>query len=118
MIGADRSCKDSPTAAEHLTKQKGRNMEKQRPCYEQRVGNIRVVIWDNVSEGTANGNATPRHWFNVALTRRYKVGTEWKEAPTLNGLGDIAQAALALRLAEQWIAQRQELMPSCEDVAE
>ena len=93
-------------------------MEKQRPCYEKRVGNIRVAIWENVSEGTANGNAAPRRWHNVALTRRYKVGTEWKEAPTLNGLGDIAQASLALRLAEQWIAQRQESSVECEDVAE
>ncbi|MGD0519189.1 MAG: hypothetical protein ABSA26_16760 [Thermoguttaceae bacterium] len=93
-------------------------MEKQRPCYEKRVGNIRVAIWENASEGTVNGNATTRCWYNVALTRRYKVGTEWKEAPTLNGLGDIAQAALALRLAEAWIAQRQESIPACEDAAE
>jgi hypothetical protein len=93
-------------------------MEKQRPCYEKRVGNIRVAIWENVSEGAANGNATSRHWHNIAVTRRYKAGTEWKEAPTLNGLGDLAQAALALRLAEEWIVQRQESNPGCEDIAE
>ena len=95
-------------------------MDKNRPCYEKRVGNIRVAIWENVSDGNpvANGNASPRRWHNVALTRRYKVGTEWKEAPTLNGLGDLAQACLALRLAQEWISQRQETGPECEDVAE
>jgi hypothetical protein len=93
-------------------------MEKQRPCYEKRVGNIRVAIWENVSEGTANGNATTRQWHNIALTRRYKVGTEWKEASTLNGLGDLAQAAVALRLAEQWVAQRQESSQGSDDIAE
>jgi len=93
-------------------------MEKQRPCYEKRVGNIRVAIWENVSEGATNGNATARRWHNIAVTRRYKAGTEWKEAPTLNGLGDLAQAALALQLAEEWIVQRQESSPGCEDIAE
>ena len=95
-------------------------MEKQKPVYEKRVGNIRVAIWENVSEANAdsNGNTSPRRWHNVALTRRYKVGSEWREAPTLNGLGDLAQATLALWMAEQWINQRQDTSAGCEELAE
>jgi hypothetical protein len=78
-------------------------MEKNRPCFEKRVGNIRLAIW----EITSDNNGTPRRWHNVSVLRRYKDGQEWKEAPTYNGLGDLAQAALAIQLAVDWISQRQ-----------
>jgi len=93
-------------------------MEKNRPCYETRLGNIRVAIWENVTEGKGNGGSSaPRRWHNVSLTRRFKVGNEWKEASTFNGLGDLAQACRALQLAEQWISRRQETSTGSEEPA-
>ena len=62
-------------------------MEKNRPCYDKRIGSIRVAIWENTSES----NGTPKKWHNVSIIRRYKDGNDWKESPTLNGLGDLAQ---------------------------
>ena len=89
-------------------------MEKNRPCYEKRIGSIRVAVWENINDS----NGTPKRWHNVSLTRRYKDGNDWKEAPTLNGLGDLAQAALALQLAIEWISQRQESQPAPEEITE
>jgi hypothetical protein len=89
-------------------------MEKNRPCFEKRVGNIRVAVWEN----TNDSNGTPKRWHNVSIMRRYKDGNDWKEVPTLNGLGDLAQAALAVQLAEEWIAQRTESQPAPDEVTE
>jgi hypothetical protein len=44
-------------------------MEKNRPCYEKRVGNIRVAAWEN----TSDSNGTPRRWHNISLVRRYNL---------------------------------------------
>ena len=94
-------------------------MEKKKPCYEQRIGNIRVAVWENLAESNGGGgNSAPRLWYNVALSRRYKVGTQWQEASTLNGLGDLAQAKVALGLAEQWITHRQDVTPAAEHSAQ
>lgn len=95
-------------------------MDKNRPCYEKRIGSIRVAIWENTNDGNGTSDtnttaSTPRKWHNVAITRRFKVGSEWKEAPTLNGLGDLAQAALAVQLAIDWVRQRQESQPAVEE---
>ena len=89
-------------------------MEKNRPCFEKRVGNIRVAVWEN----TNDSNGSPRKWHNVSIMRRYKDGNDWKEVPTLNGLGDLAQASLAVQLAEDWIAQRKESQPAPDEVTE
>jgi len=38
-------------------------MEKNRPCYDKRIGNIRLAIWENTSETNANdkpGQPPPR----------------------------------------------------------
>lgn len=87
-------------------------MEKQRPCYDRRIGNIRVAIWENSSDN----NGTLKKWHNVSLTRRYMDGEKnWKDAPTLNGLGDLTQAMLALQLAIDWIKQRQESSPPAQE---
>ena len=98
-------------------------MEKKRPCYETRLGSIRVAIWENVTEGGATGgngnggNSAPRRWHNVSLTRRFKIGNQWKETSTFNGLGDLAQACRALQLAEQWITKRQETSTDSEQAS-
>lgn len=89
-------------------------MEKSRPCFEKRVGSIRIAVWENTSES----NGTPKKWHNVAITRRYKDGNDWKDAPTLNGLGDLAQAALAVQLAIDWINQRQEGQSAQDEITE
>ncbi|MCC7086550.1 MAG: hypothetical protein IT427_16245 [Pirellulales bacterium] len=87
--------------------------KKNRPCYEQRLGNIRVAIWENVNEKDGNNPEQPaRKWYNVAITRRFRTSDGWKEAPTLNGLGDLAQAASAIRLAEEWINARSLTRPT------
>ena len=76
-------------------------MEKNnRPNYEQRLGAIRVAIWENVTDG--------KPWYNVAIARRYKEGDQWRETATFNGLGDLAQVGAAVGLAQDWIRRRQE----------
>ncbi len=74
-------------------------MEKNnRPNYEQRLGAIRVAIWENVTDD--------KPWYNVAITRRYKDGEQWRDSATFNGLGDLAQVAAAVGLAQDWIRKR------------
>ena len=85
-------------------------MEKNKPCYEKRIGNIRVAIWENTTEGKV--------WHNVAITRRYKDGTEWKEASTYNGLGDLAQVGMAVWLAQEWFRHRHDEQLSQDDPAQ
>jgi hypothetical protein len=79
-------------------------MEKNRPVFEKRLGFIRVAVWENNNDGVV--------WHNVSLTRRYKDGDNWKEVATFNGLGDLAQVAAAVALAQDWIARRQEEKPA------
>jgi hypothetical protein len=79
-------------------------MDKNRPVFSKRLGFICVSVWENVNDGVT--------WHNVSITRRYKDGTTWKEAPTFNGLGDLAQVAAAVALAQDWIARRQEEQPA------
>ena len=71
-----------------------------RPAYEKRLGAIRVTVWENVNDG--------RPWYNVAITRRYKDGDQWRETATFNGLGDLAQVGAAVQLAQDWIQKRQD----------
>lgn len=87
-------------------------MDKQKPCYEKRIGNIRVAIWENSAE-PKNGNGKAGNgktrWHNVAITRRYRdSNNEWKETATYNGLGDLAQVGIAVWLAQEWLRERQE----------
>jgi hypothetical protein len=88
-----------------------KKMEKNnKPAYEQRLGNIRVTVWENVSDKGAA-------WHNVAITRRYKEDDAWKETATFNGLGDLAQVAAAVGLAQDWIKCRQDQRALQEDTA-
>ena len=73
---------------------------KSRPSYEKRLGNIRVAVWENNTEGKV--------WHNAAITRRYKKDDEWREATTFNGHADLALVAECVQSAKSWIAGRQE----------
>lgn len=77
-------------------------MDKNKPCFERRIGNIRLAIWENVVEDSKTV------WHNVSITRRFKSDDGWKEAATFSGLGDLAQVAEAVGLAQDWIRRRQE----------
>jgi hypothetical protein len=86
-------------------------MEKDnKPAYSQKLGAIRLSIWENVTE---NGVA----WHNTAITRSYKEGDSWREATTFNGLGDLAQVAAAVGMAQEWIKSRQDQRAIQEDTA-
>ena len=84
-------------------------MESNKPCYEKRIGSIRLAIWENAADGKNADNGTPVIWHNAAITRRWRDATgEWKESTTFNGLGDLAQVATAVWLAQDWIRRRQD----------
>lgn len=78
-------------------------MENNKPIFSRSVGQLRLSVWENLAEG-----GIP--WWNCAITRRWKDSAtgEWREAGTLNGLGDLAQAAEAVRLAQNFIVRRQD----------
>ena len=83
-------------------------MEKQKPGFEKRLGNIRVAVWQNLA--TPKESAEGKTWFNVSLTRRYfdKTSEEWKDAHTFTGLADLAVVKEAVTLAMAWIARRED----------
>lgn len=81
--------------------------EKKRPVFERRLGNIRVTVWKNVSEGKEGGEA--RRWFNASISRRYKDGDDWKEASTFNGVTDMALVQHAVVSAIQWMEEAERL---------
>jgi hypothetical protein len=74
--------------------------EKNRPCFEKKVGAIRLVVFENFGD-----NGKP--WHNISITRSYRQGTEWKEATTFNGEGDLAQVGWAVFSALEWLRTRQ-----------
>jgi hypothetical protein len=85
-------------------------MEKNKPCYEKRIGSIRLAIWENFGDSKNGDNGMPVAWHNVAITRRWRDPSgEWKESTTFNGLGDLAQVATAVWLAQDWIRRRQDV---------
>ncbi len=69
-----------------------------KPAFDRRLGHIRVAVWENQSNGTT--------WHNIAITRRWKEGDAWRESPTFSGIGDLAQVAAAVRLAQEWVSTR------------
>jgi hypothetical protein len=74
--------------------------EKSKPVYDKRLGNIRLAIWENNTNG--------KTWFNVAVTRRYREGEEWKDATSFSGLADLAVVQQAVSLAMDWIVVRED----------
>ena len=93
-------------------------MDKNRPVYEKRIGNIRVAIWENVSDGKT-ADAPKNIWHNVTIVRRYKDnGGGWKEISSYNGLGDLSQVGTAVWLAQEWLRKRQDELQTQDDGAE
>ena len=92
-------------------------MESNKPSYEKRLGHIRLAIWENITEKSAEaktvdnksfGNGGARIWHNVSITRTYVSDGQYKEASTYNGLGDLALVAECVQLARAWILARQD----------
>ena len=67
---------------------------KQRPAHEIRLGRIKATIWANQGD---NGT-----WFNVALSRSYKDGDEWKSSTSF-GRDELLTVAKVADLANSWI---------------
>lgn len=74
--------------------------EKNKPCFEKRVGSIRLVIFENLAE-----NGKP--WHNISITRSYRQGEEWRETTTFNGEGDLVQVGWAVFSALEWLRTHQ-----------
>lgn len=72
-------------------------MEKRNsPVWEVRLGSIRCSVFLN-----RHGE---KEYFNCALTRRYRQGSEFMTSTTFNGLADMAQVKQAVELAIEWLA--------------
>jgi len=101
MIHADHRCNIAAKFDE------GDEMENNKPVYEKRVGHCRLAIWENVTKG--KDGRPDKVWHNVTIVRQYKNGNdEWQEAPTFNGLGDLALLAACVELARTWIIRKEE----------
>ena len=75
---------------------------KQKPCFEARIGTIRLALWDNQ---TADG----RHWYSAAPTRRYFPDANSKEAKyasTFNGVADLVLLREAINQAIDFLKNR------------
>lgn len=72
-------------------------MDKNRPVYEERLGNIRLSIWANSNErGT---------YHNVNIVRKYRdADGVYRDTNTFTGLADLALVAEATRIARDFIA--------------
>jgi hypothetical protein len=79
------------------------NMENNKPIFSRSIGHLKISIWENLAEGGAQ-------WWNVSLVRRWKdtATGEYRESGTLNGIGDLALALQAVRLAQRFIVRRQD----------
>ncbi len=67
-------------------------MKNEKPVFEARLNHIRVSVWENSSNG--------KTWFNTVITRRWKDGDDFKDSNSFSGLGDLALASEAVRLAQ------------------
>ena len=65
-----------------------------KPAAKYRVGYVSATVWQNGD------------FFNVVLSKSYKDGDEWKDTDQL-GHGDLMNAVLVLKRAEQFIAEQQ-----------
>lgn len=76
--------------------------EKKKPVYEERIGPVRVTIWENQDK---HGNT----FHNVTLVRRFKSGPNtWKTSSSFTGLSDLALLEEALQLAQNWLRQHKQ----------
>jgi hypothetical protein len=70
---------------------------KQKPVHEIRLGRIKATIWEN---DTDNGTR-----YNVAVSRLYKDGDEWKQTTSF-GRDDLPLVAKVADLAHTWIYEQ------------
>ncbi len=75
-------------------------MNKNKPIYEERLGHIRLTVWENTNErGT---------FYNVNVVRRYRdTDGEYRDTHTFTGLADLALVAEAARLARDFVTRAQ-----------
>lgn len=76
------------------------NDSKNVPAYAINVGHIHLSIWENTSD-------SGKTWFNTQIVRRYRDGDQWKDSGSLSGLGDLALAAEAIKLAQKYVTGRE-----------
>ena len=74
-------------------------MTNQRPAHEIRIGAIKATIW---THPIPNRGAR----YNVALSRLYRDGEQWKTADTF-GRDDLLLLAKVIDLAHSWIFSAQ-----------
>ena len=70
-----------------------------KPVFERRLGNTRLVIFENQNNG--------RTYHNVSLSRSYKDGDEWRETNTFNGLHDLALLKELISQGTQYLAEHE-----------
>lgn len=70
---------------------------KQKPVHEIRLGRIKATIWEN---DTDNGTR-----YNVAVSRLYKDGDEWKQTTSF-GRDDLPLVAKVADLTHTWIYEQ------------
>jgi len=81
-----------------------------KPTYEKRLGHIRLAIWKNPIRDNGGNfrDSNRRTWYNISIARSFKVGDEWREASTFNGLADLAVVAECVELARAWILKSED----------
>ena len=63
--------------------------------FEQRIGSVRLSIWENVDK---EGNC----YYSSNIVRRFKAGDEWSNSSSFTGLSDLALLREAVELAIAW----------------
>lgn len=67
----------------------------QRPVHEVRLSHVRASIWAHRAGGT-------RVWYSVTIARRYREGTEWRDANSFSR-DDLPLVVKAAEIAYAWI---------------
>ena len=71
--------------------------DERKPVFEERLGAIRVTIWENSDK---EGNV----FHNTTVVRRFKSGAdEWSNSNSYTGLSDLALLKEAVDLARAWL---------------
>ena len=70
-------------------------MGKTGPAHEIKLGVIRATIWENETSDHET-------WFNVTISRCYRIGDEMKDTSSLRK-NDLPVAMAALEMAYRWI---------------
>jgi len=74
--------------------------EDRKPVFEQRLGAIRVTIWENKDK---DGSV----FYNTTVVRRFKSGgDEWSNSNSYTGLADLALLEEAVQLGKAWLRKQ------------